>query len=348
MSDEQKRIEMIQKALPTIVSVSVSKNIDDLCIKKPTRVFPVFERDKKNIGSVTDRIEGDQLDFGGGSGFIIDESGLVLTNIHVVKHNLLDYEITLHDNTTYSAVLIDTDPIHDVAYLQIKTNVKLPALPLGDSSTAQIGQSVYAIGNVLGVFPETISRGIISGLGRAIEAHNEDGKEMLHALIQTDAAINPGNSGGPLLNNDGEVLGINTANVSQAENIGFATPINAVKNDIADIKKYGKIRRAFLGVRHVIITPAITRGLNLPATHGVFITSPIASQSAIIPKSPADEAGLRENDIILTMNNTELNEQYTLEDFLEDAEGEMEVKIKIIRGGKEMELVATLLERPKR
>jgi S1-C subfamily serine protease len=346
MTEEQKRIEVIEQSLPAIVSISVSKNIDELSAKKPTRVFPVFERAKQESDNLADRIDGDQLDFGGGSGFLVDASGIVVTNIHVIKQKSLRYDITLHNGTTHLATLIDTDPVHDVAYLRMNSAGPFHALPLGDSAEVKVGQTVYAIGNVLGVFPETISRGIVSGLGRAIEAHSEDRKETLRALIQTDAAINPGNSGGPLIDSEGRVIGVNAANVSQAENIGFAVPINAIKNDIEDIKRYGKIKRAYLGVRHIILTPAIARGMNYPVTQGILVTSPSDKQLAVIPKSPADKAGLRENDIIISINETPLTEQYTLEDFLEDAEGGSEAKIKIMRNGKEVELIATLLERP--
>lgn len=347
MTEEEKRINVIKQSLPAVVSISVSKNIDELRATKAARAFPVFEKDKKNFNALADRIEGDQLDFGGGSGFIVDASGIVITNIHVIKQHSLRYDITLHNGTTHLATLIDTDPIHDVAYLRMNSTGPFPALPLGDSSKIQIGQTVYAIGNVLGVLPETISRGIVSGLGRTIEAHNEDRKETLHALIQTDAAINPGNSGGPLLDSEGNVIGINAANVAQAENIGFAVPINAIKNDLEDIKKYGKIKRAYLGVRHIILNPMIARGMGYSVSQGILVISPSDKQPAVIPKSPADKAGLRENDIIVSINGTPLNEQYTLEDFLEDAEGGMEAKITVIRNGKEINLVTTLLDRPK-
>ncbi len=353
MTEEEKRVEVIEQSLPAVVSISISKKTnhttdttDPKRTKKITQGFPVFERDATKIKSYPNQNDEEALDCGGGSGFIVDTTGIVITNIHVIKTSSFEYEVTLHDGTIHQAQLIDTDPIHDVAYLRIRTEKTFTTLPFGDSTSIKLGQTVYAIGDVLGVFPDTISRGIISGLGRTIEAHNEDRKEMLHDLIQTDAAINPGNSGGPLINSNGEVIGINSANVSKAENIGFAVPINAIKNDLEDIKKFGKIRRAFLGVRHVVITPTIALGLSLPSRQGILVTSPSPHQPAIIPKSPADQAGLRENDIIISMNGTSLNERYTLEDFLEDSCGDTEVEMLVLRNGKEIKLVATLLERP--
>ncbi len=348
MTEEEKRVEVIAKALPAIVSISVSKKIETVSQKKSGGVFPLFERDRAKMKSINQRMTGDQLDFGGGSGFIVDAAGIIITNIHVIKQQSLDYEVTLHDGSIHQARLVDVDPIHDVAYLRMITSPSqtFSVLSLGNSAHVQLGQTVYAIGDVLGVFPDTVSRGIVSGLGRTIEAHNEERKETLHDLIQTDAAINPGNSGGPLLNSDGEVIGINSANVSQAENIGFAVPINSIKNDLQDIITQGKIRRAFLGVRHVVITHTIARGLNLPVREGILVTSPSPHQSAIIGKSPADKAGVRENDIIVSINDTPLNERYTLEDFLEDAKGNDEAHMRIIRDGKEIVLVATLLEKP--
>lgn len=346
MTEEEKRIEVIERSLPAVVSISVSKKITTPPSKKIKQSFPVFERNKSKMRVMDDQGEEDQLDFGGGSGFIVDETGIIITNIHVIKQDSLDYEVTLHEGTIHKAQLIDTDPIHDVAYLKITSEQVFPTLPFGDSTKTKLGQTVYAIGDVLGVFPDTISRGIISGLGRTIEAHSEDRKEMLHDLIQTDAAINPGNSGGPLIDSEGNVIGINSANVSRAENIGFAVPINAIKNDLEDIKQYGKIKRAFLGVRHVVITPAISLGLELASAHGILVTSPSPHQPAIIAKSPADQAGLRENDIIISINGTELNERYTLEDFLEDSSGGTETEIHVLRNGKEITLAATLMERP--
>ena len=348
MTEEEKRVEVIARSLPAIVSISVSKKIETIDPKKSGGVFPLFERDRAKMKAINQRITGDQLDFGGGSGFVVDEAGIIITNIHVIKQQSLDYEVSLHDGSVHQARLIDADPIHDVAYLRMITSPAQTffSLPLGDSTHVQLGQTVYAIGDVLGVFPETVSRGIVSGLGRTIEAHNEERKETLHDLIQTDAAINPGNSGGPLLNSEGEVIGINSANVSQAENIGFAVPINAIKNDLQDIVTQGKIRRAFLGVRHVVITRTIARGLNLPSSEGILVTSPSPHQSAIIDKSPADKAGMRENDIIVSINDMPLNERYTLEDFLEDAKGGDEARMRIMRDGKEIMLVTTLLEKP--
>ncbi len=346
MTEEEKRIEVIEQSLPAVVSISVSKKTAPPTPKKLGHNFPVFEREKSNMKTFNAQDTEDQFDCGGGSGFLVDETGIIITNIHVIKQDSLEYEITLHDNTMHKAQLIDTDPIHDVAYLRISNGTVFHTLPFGDSTKIKLGQTVYAIGDVLGVFPDTISRGIVSGLGRTIEAHSEDRKEMLHDLIQTDAAINPGNSGGPLINSDGEVIGINSANVSRAENIGFAVPINAIKNDLDDIKKYGKIRRAFLGVRHVVITPTVSLGLGLASTHGILVTSPSPHQPAIIPKSPADQAGLRDNDIIISINGTELNERYTLEDFLEDSTGGTEAELTVLRNGKEIKLVALLLERP--
>ncbi|MFA7201563.1 MAG: trypsin-like peptidase domain-containing protein [Candidatus Paceibacterota bacterium] len=344
--EEENRIEIIERSLPAIVSISVSKKITTPSVQKIKQSFPVFERNKSKIKVTHDQREDEQLDCGGGSGFIADTTGIVITNIHVIKEGSLDYEVTLHDNTIHKAQLIDMDPVHDVAYLQIMHGDTFPTLSLGDSTQIKLGQTVYAIGDVLGVFPDTISRGIISGLGRTIEAHSEDRKEVLHDLIQTDAAINPGNSGGPLIDSSGSVIGINSANVARAENIGFAIPINAIKNDLEDIKQYGKIRRAFLGVRHVVITPTISLGLKLARTHGIFVTSPSPHQPAVIPKSPADHAGLRADDIIISINGTELNERYTLEDFLEDSSGGMEAEMTVLRNDREIKLVATLLERP--
>ncbi len=344
-TEEQQTINIIRTAVAAVVSIEVSESIAHLQKKSPSEIFPVLEQDREKAEVLAKKITGGTIDFGGGTGFIVDTSGIIITNIHVVYEGSLEYTITTHDKVHWQAILIGTDSVHDIAYLKIAGAHPFPSLPLGDSSQIQLGQTVYAIGNVLGLFEDTISRGIVSGLGRAIAAHNEDRHELLHGLIQTDAAINPGNSGGPLIDSDGYVIGINAANVAQAENIGFAIPINTIKNDLADILSFGKIRRAFLGVRHIIITPHIQKIYKLPVSEGILVTSPAAHMKAIIPGSPAEQGGIHDHDIIVAINNTPLNETFTLEDFLEDAQGNQHISLEIIRNNNRLTLETILQEK---
>jgi len=342
-AQEQKVIKIIAKTLPTVVSIEAYKSIKEIEKKRPNWLFPLFENQQKNIDSLRDKIRGGHLHFGGGSGFVVDPSGIIVTNVHVVVADHLDYEITTSEGKKHPAVLAATDPIHDIAFLKIKDDYRLPALPLGDSSKIKLGQCVLAVGNALGLFRNTVSSGIISGLSRSIEANNESLSENLHGLIQTDAAINPGNSGGPLIDMDGKAIGINAASVMQAENIGFAIPINTIKKDLEQVKKYGKVTRPFLGVRYIVIDSKIKELLKLSVNRGVLAVSPNPEHSAIIKYSPADKAGLKEKDIILEINGSKLTPTFTPQEFLETAKIGQRITLKVLRKGKEISL-STVLE----
>jgi serine protease Do len=345
LTQEQRVIKIIAKTLPAVVSIEAYKSVKEIEKRKPNWLFPFFDSDRSAIDALRKKIRGEHVHFGGGSGFIVDSSGIIVTNVHVIVRNHLDYEITSSEGRKYQASLAATDPIHDIAFLKIKNDIRFPTLPLGDSSKIKLGQSVLAVGNVLGLFRNTVSSGIISGLLRSIEANNESMNENLHGLIQTDAAINPGNSGGPLIDMDGKAIGINAASVTQAENIGFAIPINTIKKDLEQIKKYGKITRPFLGVRYMIIDGKIRNALNLPASHGALVVSPNPQHPAIIKNSPADRAGLKEKDIILEINGAKLTSAFTLQEFLDNSKIGQKVMLKILRKGREIALFAALEEK---
>lgn len=343
-TEEKRRTALIATILKTVVSISASQQISQAS-KKKGALFPLFEKDALRRISLIEKMNGSVIDFGGGSGFIVHASGIVVTNTHVIYHEHLDYTVTTNEGVVYPAKLLGTDEIHDVAFLKIESHEKFPCVKLGDSRRVVLGQTVYAIGNALGYFKNTISSGIVSGLTRSIEAMNEVRKEELHGLIQTDAAINPGNSGGPLIDSDGKVIGINSAAVSQAENIAFAIPINVIKDNLSDVVAYGKIRRAFFGVRHVFINERIQKAFNLPASEGIWVISPSPNESPVLTHSPAEKAGIREKDIICEIDGKKISEHYTLEEFLEEAKGGQSVGVSIIRGSKKMHLKAILEER---
>jgi serine protease Do len=345
LTQEQKVIKIIAKTLPAVVSIEAYKSVQDVSKKRPGWLFPLFESETTSVESLRKKIRGKHIHFGGGSGFIADAAGIIITNVHVIVREHLDYEITSSDSKKYQAKLVATDPLHDIAYLRISADTNFPCLPLGDSSKVQLGQSVLAVGNALGLFRNTVSSGIISGLARSIEANNETLSENLHGLIQTDAAINPGNSGGPLINMEGKVIGINAASVMQAENIGFAIPINTIKHDLEQVKKYGKITRPFLGVRYIIIDNQIKDVLKLPVSHGVIAISPNPEHSAIIKNSPADKAGIKERDIILEINGAKLTPSYSIQEFLDASKIGQRLSIKILRNHRELNLSAVLVER---
>jgi len=217
-------VKIIKKAMPAVVSIVVSENLKEI----PKNLITLAAQ--KKLKKITDN-NGD-IEVGGGSGFIVDKSGLIATSKHIVADPKTNYTIITNDNKKHKAKVIFRSPHNDIALLKLQTtNYKLQTLKLGDSNKVQLGENVLAFGSPLGNFPNTVSEGIISGLHRKIKAETDlkPGKDTLKEMIQTDAAINPGNSGGPLINMKGEVIGINTVAVANAENISLAIPINPIK-----------------------------------------------------------------------------------------------------------------------
>ncbi len=283
----------------------------------------------------------------GGSGFIVDSSGIILTNRHVVNDPTAEYAVILNDDSKYPAEVLAKDPLNDIAIIKINGK-NLPALELGNSEKLDLGQTVIAVGNVLGAFQNTVSVGVISGLSREITANSEiEGKiTKLKGLIQTDAAINPGNSGGPLVDIKGRAIGINAAMVLGAENIGFTLPINAAKKDLAEVKKYGKIRQPFLGVRYITLNKKLQEKYNFPIDYGALvIAESLPRGEAVISGSPADKAGIKESDIILEINGEKLSTKKDLEDVLKKFQIGDEINLKILRGKEELTCRAGLIEK---
>ena len=220
------------------------------------------------------------------------------------------------------------------------------AVSLGDSDGLEIGQTVIAIGNALGEFRNTVSVGVISGLGRTITASGgANFVETIEDVIQTDAAINKGNSGGPLLNLAGEVIGINTATVLNAQNIGFAVPVNKVKRDIEQVKAVGKITYPFLGVRYILLTDRIAKEQNLSVQYGVLIAKGSQGESAVTPGSPAQKAGLLEGDIILEFNGERITPENSLAKLIQKYNPKDTVVLKVLRGDQEKIFTIVLGER---
>ena len=256
-------------------------------------------------------IEPELREVGGGTGFFIREDGLIVTNKHVVSNTKAKYTILTSDGESFDAEIQAFDPFFDLAIIQITDTKgkKFPTLDLGDSDSIRAGQTVLAIGNALAEFSGSVTKGIISGLDRTAIAGDGRGRaERLDNVIQVDVAINPGNSGGPLITLDGKVVGINTA-VANAENVGFALPVNDMKQAIESYLANGKILRPKLGVRYVILNSEIQEENDLDYDYGaLIIRGPQKGQLAIIPGGPADKAGLEENDIILEINGVKVDE----------------------------------------
>lgn len=348
MTHEQQVISVVQKTLPAVVSIVVGKDLAAL----ETEGFPFFGElplsgeTEEEIVERLPKTDSGKIRAGGGSGFIVDSGGFILTNKHVVADPHAEYTVFTPDEEKYIAKVMARDPINDVAILKIEAE-DMPTIDLGNSSRVLLGQSVVAIGNALGEFKNTVSTGIVSGLSRYITAVTDMAghAERLRGLIQTDAAINPGNSGGPLVNLNAEVIGINSAIVFGAQNIGFAIPINKAKQDLADVKKYGLIKKPFLGVRYILLNKDITARLHSPVDYGALVMAEGGDGHAVIKGSAADRGGVRERDIILEINSAPINEKNSLEDVLEKCSIGDRLRLKILRGAGEHECEITLGER---
>lgn len=285
-----------------------------------------------------------------GTGIIISADGYVLTNRHVVPAGASSVSVTLSDGTELTDVEVvgrtnENDSL-DIAFLKIKDKKGKDLQPakIGDSSKVQVGDKVIAIGNALGQFQNTVTSGIISGFGRSVEAGDESGfgSETLQNLFQTDAAINQGNSGGPLVNINGEIIGINTAIAGSAENIGFAIPINDAQGLIKSVLEQGKLLRPFLGVRYVSLTDDYAYQFNLNTKRGAYILPGSNGQASILPGSPAEKAGLKEKDVITKIDGVSIDENNSLTSLIGRHSVGDEVTLTIVRDGKEQTIKVKL------
>ena len=316
LNQEEQVVSVVKKTNKAVVSIILSKEVP----KYETYIDPnqqnpfgdLFPGFSFNVPQY--RQNGtEKKEIGGGSGFFVTSDGLIVTNRHVVNRNDVEYIVYTNDGKKYTATVIAKDPVLDIALIKINGS-GFTALNLGNSDVLEVGHTVIAIGNALAEFKNTVSVGVISGLSRSLTAGDNTGKtELLDHVIQTDAAINPGNSGGPLLNLKGEVIGVNVAVAQGSQNIGFALPINSVKSTIESVKKTGKIIRPYLGVRYIVIDINMKEKNNLPVDYGVLVKGgATVSELAVIPGSPANKAGIVENDIILSIDGVKLDEKNNL------------------------------------
>ena len=282
---------------------------------------------------------------GAGTGIIVTADGLVMTNKHVVEGGESFTVITSDNNEYKDAKVVATDPSNDLAFIRFSGKNLRPA-DLGDSDKVEVGQSVVAIGNALGQFQNTVTTGVISGKSRPITASGGNGgSENLTNLFQTDAAINPGNSGGPLVDIEGNVIGINTAVAGSAQNIGFAIPINDAKNVLSSVIKTGKIVRPYIGVRYITLNEEISKANNLGSSTGALIYGK-GSQLAVLPGSPADKAGLEEGDIILKIDGQDIGETNSISSVIGKKKPGDKVEVVYLRDGKQSKTGLVLTEAP--
>ena len=334
-------VEVAKKVCPAVITIVISKDLPKIegfyffPFGEHRFIIPQIESGKK-----------EKTKIGGGSGFIVSSDGYIITCNHVVGDPEADYTVILDLKHKYPAKILEKDSLIDIAILKIEER-NLPYLELGDSNQIELGETVVAIGNPLGEFEDTLSAGIVSGLSRKITAYGglPFKATSLRGLIQTDAAINLGNSGGPLANMEGKAIGINTAMVMGAQNIGFAIPINYARRTLEEVIKYGKIQRPFLGIRYFILNKEISQVNKLPVDYGALIVRENLGEKAIVKNSAADKTGLKEYDIILELNGEKINEENPLTDILQKYKIGEEISLKILREGKEMNAKLKLEEK---
>jgi serine protease Do len=316
VQEENAVISVVDKTSPSVVAIGVSQRV----------INPFNPFSSQNQNSTI------------GTGFVVSEKGIVVTNKHVVSEPGLKYTVVTKDNQKYDVRRIYKDPILDLAIVQIDAN-SLKPLELGDSSKLKVGQTVIAIGNALGQFTNTVTTGIVSGLGRKVVAGDQFGntEESLDNLIQTDAAINPGNSGGPLLNSAGQVIGVNVATTQGAQNIGFALPINSVKSIVDEFITKGSVSRPFLGVRYRFIAKDVAILNDVP--QGAYVQEVVAD-------GPADKAGVEPGDIITKINGKSVDSDSVISGEVQKATIGQRMSLTVWRDNKEQSLSATLSELP--
>lgn len=323
-SYEEILVKTIDSSLPSVVTVGINFTARE----RDTLRFNPFDP----FGGL-ERVPGRQreVDQNIGSGFIVSEDGYVITNKHVVNEDGAKYKVRLNDDTEYEAEKIYRDPLNDLAIIKIEPKTKLKALELGDSDSLKLGQTTIAIGTPLGEFENSVTTGIISGLGRGITAGSpfEGFVEKLDGVIQTDAAISPGNSGGPLLNSSGQVIGVNTAVSQEGSNIGFAIPVNTVKTLLDEFEKRGgSFERPYIGVKYQMLDrrTAIMNDL----VEGAYITDVVAD-------SPAEKAGLQADDIITKIDGERVtaNDDQSLAKILLSKKVGQSISVTYYRDGEE-------------
>lgn len=274
-----------------------------------------------------------------GSGFVVSDKGIIITNKHVVADTNATYNVITKDGKKLNVKKIYRDPTLDLAIVSVDTTNLPQALNFGDSSKLKVGQTVIAIGNALGQFTNTVTTGVVSGLGRQVQAGDpfSGSSENLDNLIQTDAAINPGNSGGPLLNSSGQVIGVNVATTQGAQNIGFAIPANSVQALVTDFETNGTISRPFLGVQYKFISKDLAIYYNYP---------PGAIVEGVIDGSAAQKAGIQTGDIIVKIDGKAVDSESVISDEIASKKVGDRVTLTIWNSGNQRDVTAILQEAP--
>lgn len=342
-------IRAVERTSPAVISIVVSKDLPiiERCPTDPFADLPPEFRQffgREFEFSVPCERGTERREVGGGSGFIVSSDGRIVTNKHVVADTKASYTALTNDGRKFDAKVLARDPAHDIAVIKIEAS-GLPVVALGDSGFLRLGQTAIAIGNALGEFRNTVSVGVVSGLSRNITAQGGGSAERIEGLIQTDAAINPGNSGGPLLNLRGEVIGMNTAVVSGAQSIGFAIPINQVKQALESVRRTGRIIVPFVGVRYMLLTPEIVKREGVSAVNGALVRGD-AGNPAVLPNSPAAKAGITAGDVITAINGEKIVLENSLAAVIQKYNVGDTITLDVLRGGQTLKIPLKLEERP--
>ena len=381
--EESDSIDAIQKVAPAVVSIVATKDLE-VFRQQPMNPFFMFPQDPfaQDFGfqfpQIQPRSQQQQQKntqpqykrqkVAGGTGFLVTDDGLGLTNKHVIADQGADYTALTKDGKEYDVEVVSRDPVNDLGVIQIHEKVAdkdgrrtgdkkdfgakpkdMPFVQLGDSSKLKVGQRVFAIGNARGEYDNSVTAGIISAIGREIHASdgNSGSQETLSGLIQTDAAINFGNSGGPLINSIGEVIGVNTAVDASASAVGFSIPVNQIKPALESVKKVGRIVRPILGVTHIILNKDKAAELKLDGiTYGALITGDRSKKEfGVVPGGPAEKAGLKLDDVILEVDGEKVTEDTTLQTIVSQHAPGDTLKLKVWRAGTTFEVSVKLDER---
>lgn len=338
------------------LAASIPVDRKQLVVEESSAVIDVASKLSPSVVSITSKTIArgffgySQEVEGAGTGMVLTADGLILTNRHVVDDTSATYTVVMNDGKTYPATVVSRDSKNDVAFVRVDAKDLVP-VALGDSGSLKVGQQVVAIGNALGQFQNSVTEGIISGVSRGITAGSgsvySGNTEELSNLLQTDAAINSGNSGGPLVDLDGQVVGMNTAVAgSGAQNIGFAIPINDIKPLIDSVKSKGRIVRPYLGVRYVALTRQVATLNNLSVNDGAWVQAAGDSNPGVVSGSPADKAGIKEGDIITKIGDDKIDATHSLQSLIGKYKTGDKIKLTVIRDGNTTTLEATLEDAP--
>jgi len=339
--EESQTIHAIEEVQESVVSILVFEDVAN-------GFTPFFGY--SDFGAVTGDTQSNFQQTSGGTGFVVTTDGLILTNKHVLVNEAANYKVVFSDGRQLDAEIVSKDIFDDVGVLKIVVpdDVEMEPLPVvkfGDSDDIRVGQRVLAIGNALALYSNTVTSGIISATGRQLSAYDNSGLvvENFSGLIQTDAAINLGNSGGPLVNLEGEVVGMNVAVAEAANGIGFAIPINDIKPLIDSVKENGEIVRPVLGLSYLILTEEQAKKIDANLSGGALVVGNSGfGNGAIVPGGAAEEAGIQERDLILSVDGVEINKDNHLNDIIRVHKPGDVLDVRVWRDGALLEFDVTL------